>query len=66
MALNPGSMEPTQDRTYEGISSRPQDRSGRQQQQNGDGNGQFYMGINPLTRDSTDKAQYMGLKDARS
>lgn len=29
-------------------------------------NQQLYMGIDPRTRDSVEKAQYMGLKDARS
>lgn len=65
MSLNPVSMDSTQNQTYEGISPRNPSRPAV----NGDSdpsNDQLYMGIDPRTRDSADKAQYMGLKDARS
>ena len=63
MSLNPGSMDSTQNQTYEGIAPR------KPPAMNGDSsssNSQLYMGIDLRTRDSTDKAQYMGLKDARA
>lgn len=64
MSLNPNSMDPTQNQTYEGISPR-QGRPGNPPALNGDSNA-TYMVIDPRTRDSAEKAQYMGLKDARS
>ena len=70
MPLDVKSMEPTQDRTYEGIPARP-GRPGNPPAVNGHTTDAYmgndtYMGIDPRTRDPTEKAQYMGLKDARS
>lgn len=64
MPLNVNSMDSSQNRTYEGISARPE-RPGNPPVSNGDSHA-TYMGIDPRTRDTPDKAQYMGLKDARS
>ncbi len=67
MSLNPSSMN-TPQQTYEGIS--PRNNPGRNGPAvNGDkpsSESSLYMGIDPRTRDSTEKTQYMGLKDARS
>lgn len=64
MPLDLNSMDPTQNRTYEGIPALPA-RPGSSPSVNGDSNA-TYMGIDPRTRDATDRAQYMGLKDVRS